>query len=60
MTREFIDRHIDALVGPKLRDKWWNSPNLYWNGRTPLSVYESSEEGKKDVETYVMHYCYGK
>lgn len=55
-----LNKHLEALVGPALVEKWWDSPNRYWNGFTPRKIYERDAEGKKEVETYILSYCYGK
>ena len=60
MTKEQLNNHIAALVGPSQVEKWWQSPNKYWNGFTPLSVYERDEDGKQEVEGYILSYCYGR
>ena len=60
MTKLELDELLDSLLGPRHREHWWNSPNKHWNYQTPLTVYESSESGKKEVEEYILGYCFGK
>lgn len=60
MTKESISFVLNGLVGPSNVENWWNSPNKHWNGHTPLSVYEKSDVGKKEVEDYVMGFAYGR
>ncbi len=60
MTKKELDWHIEALVGPAAVEKWWNCPNKKWNGLTPIVVYEKDENGKKEVEEYILMYCYGR
>ena len=59
MTKQELDQHLQALVGPKLIEQWWDSPNRYWGGYTPLYIYERDEAGKKEVEDYIIKYSYG-
>lgn len=59
-SKKNLDFVLAALVGPSLVEQWWSSPNKHWNGRTPLSVYEESDVGKREVEDYVLGYAYGR
>ena len=57
MERETLDQHLWALLGNwETVRAWWASPNHYWKGRTPESVYETAPE---EVEQYIMSHCYG-
>lgn len=60
MTKNELDSHIAALVGPDLVEKWWDSPNKNWNGFRPIDIYERDDPGKEEVKNYVLTYCYGK
>ena len=44
--RNFV--HSDELV-----NKWWESPNLAFEGKTPLEVFEID---RQDVIDYVLSY----
>ena len=59
MSKKDLDNHIAALVGPSLVENWWDSPNKHWNGFTPKDVYEKSDDGKKEVQDYILGFCYG-
>lgn len=55
-----INRHLFGMLGKSdLVFKWWESPNKYWKGETPATIYETSEEGKQEVYNYVMFHAYG-
>lgn len=60
MNKQELDLILESMVGPKLVEKWWDSPNLFWGGRKPLDVYVSSDEGKSNVENYILGYALGK
>lgn len=54
-----INRHLFSMLGnPELVYKWWESPNKYWDGETPATIYENGEEGKHEVYNYVMFHAY--
>lgn len=59
MDKSDLDLHLEAMVGRDLVESWWNNPNKYWGGFTPLQIYDKSDEGKKEVEEYIMLHCYG-
>jgi hypothetical protein len=42
---------VIALVGGKLADKWWSSPNAAFDMRTPASIWL---EDYTKVYTYLM------
>lgn len=60
MNKKQLDSLLESLVGADLVENWWNSPNRHWQGHTPISIYESSDEGKSEVENYILTYCFGK
>lgn len=55
-----INRHLFAMLGStELVYKWWESPNKYWEGNTPASVFEIGEQGQHEVYNYIMWHSYG-
>jgi hypothetical protein len=55
-----INRHLFSMLGSaELVYKWWESPNKYWEGNTPASVFETGEQGVQEVYNYVMWHSYG-
>lgn len=52
--KEKINRMLLAMLGSDdLVEKWWNSPNLYFEGITPNEVYAENPEL---VRNYVFSY----
>jgi hypothetical protein len=43
----------DELVG-----QWWRSPNYHWALSTPDDVWESGEDGKKQVIQYILGHAF--
>ena len=60
-----IKSDVDKLLRPLLGndqmviDLWWTSSNLAFGGKTPLSVYQTVDNGPKIVYDYVMSFCTG-
>jgi Protein of unknown function (DUF2384) len=51
---------LEGLVGPRLIEQWWRSPNKAFDGKTPLEVYEGSFEGKERVTAYLCKFAFGE
>jgi len=45
---------LTSMVGAKLVDHWWASPNLHWNGRTPESIFQLNPD---EVYDYLLYYA---
>jgi hypothetical protein len=45
---------LTSLVGAKLVDQWWTSPNLHWNGQTPESIFQLYPD---EVYDYLLYYA---
>jgi hypothetical protein len=43
-----------ALFGKEAADKWWNTPNRTFEGRTPAGVWLEKPE---DVYNYLMRFA---
>jgi hypothetical protein len=58
MRKEMIEGRCNALVialvGKELSEKWWDSPNKFWNGKTPRSVFDHDY---MDVYNYLMYHA---
>ena len=54
-----INEVLFGLLGsPEMVQKWWLSPNVTFQLRCPQEVWDSGEEGKDEVEMYVMTHGY--
>ena len=53
-----LNRILFGLLGSMdLVDRWWDSSNHFFDGKTPNEVYYSGEQGKRDVASYIFkHY----
>lgn len=53
-----VDQYLLALLGSNESvNRWWDSPNKHWNGKTPRTVWETDPDS---VKNYVMQYCFGR
>jgi hypothetical protein len=55
--KETLNRLVIGLVGDKLANDWWKSPNKAFYGRTPESLM--NEEEWTRVRNYLMDSAYG-
>ena len=54
-----LDKYLYSLLGREdLVERWWHSKNIAFNNQSPYSVYQSGEEGRKQVNDYILRYCY--
>ena len=57
---KMINEHLHAMIGSiEYVQRWWLSPNLGFQLRCPQEVWDSGEEGRDEVEAYVMQAAYG-
>jgi hypothetical protein len=55
-----INLHLFSMLGTdELVDRWWKSPNNYWYGNAPASIFEMGEQGQHEVYNYIMWHSYG-
>jgi hypothetical protein len=53
-TKQDLNTCLFAMLGSdELVNKWWESPNLAFEGKTPLEVFEID---RQDVIDYVLSY----
>ena len=53
-TKQDLNTCLFAMLGSdELVNKWWESPNLAFEGKTPLEVFEMD---RQDVIDYVLSY----
>lgn len=52
-AKEHCDMLLEALVGPALVEKWWDSPNKAFDGRKPRDTEISL------VHSYLLSNAYG-
>ena len=53
-TRQRCNWLLASLVGAKLVDQWWVSPNRHWNGQTPESIFQLDHD---EVYDYLLYYA---
>jgi len=60
LQKNDCDNMLMALLGrQELVDRWWNSPNLQFNLKHPIDVFNLGEDGRQAVVSYVTEHCYG-
>jgi hypothetical protein len=55
--KETLNRLVVGLVGDKLSDSWWKSPNRAFDGRAPQELMNETEWHR--VRNYLMDSAYG-
>jgi hypothetical protein len=54
-----VNRLLFSLLGSNdLVKQWWNSPNKHWDGKTPLEIWSTGNNGNKEVWSYVSFHGY--
>lgn len=54
MTKHELNDLLYKLLGSEdLVARWWHTPNRYWDGQTPYTVYTRDE---KAVTDYVLFF----
>lgn len=54
-----INEVLFGLLGSlEMVQRWWLSPNITFELRCPQEVWDSGEEGRDEVEMYVMTHGY--
>jgi uncharacterized protein (DUF2384 family) len=49
-----------ALLGrQELVDRWWDSPNMHFDFKHPIDVFNMNDDGRQAVVSYVTEHCYG-
>lgn len=60
LQKSDCDNMLMALLGrQEFVDKWWDSPNLHWDLRHPIDVFNSGDDGRQSVVNYLSEHCYG-
>lgn len=58
VVKRTLDRILFGLLGrQELVDQWWVGANKAFDNKTPLEVYQSTEENRQKVVDYVMFYA---
>lgn len=58
VVKRTLDRILLGLLGrQELVDQWWVGANKAFDNKTPLEVYQSTEENRQKVVDYVMFYA---
>lgn len=57
-----VDKLLTGLLGNDLMviELWWNTANLFFQGRSPLFVYQNVDNGHKIVYDYVLKFSLGE
>jgi hypothetical protein len=56
---KLINEVLFGLLGSReMVQRWWLSPNITFQLRCPQEVWDSDEEGRDEVEMYVMTHGY--
>ena len=59
-VKKQLNQYLLALLGSVgLVDQWWYGGNKAFDGRTPIDVYHSGEEGRIKVADYIISHCNG-
>ena len=54
-TRTTLNEMLYDLIGrAELVDQWWNSSNKAFDGKSPVEVYHSGEDGRRLVADYIL------
>ena len=54
ITKERLNVYLYKMLGSdELVEAWWNSPNKYWDGRTPTLVYKTDPDS---VFRYILYW----
>lgn len=54
------DAMLMGLLGrQELVDRWWNGPNLQFDLRHPIDVFNSGSDGRQSVYSYLGEHCFG-
>lgn len=54
------DNMLMALLGrQELVDRWWDSPNMHFDFKHPIDVFNLNDDGRQAVVSYVTEHCYG-
>ena len=60
LRKSRVDMHLCAMLGSyELVDKWWNSPNRAFAMSTPDQIWQTGEDGQKEVAAYVYNHSLG-
>jgi hypothetical protein len=60
LVKDECDGMLRALLGSDaFVEKWWQSPNLYFNMKTPFEVFVQDADGRQSVYNYLAEHCGG-
>jgi len=55
-----LDRMLYAMLGSwDLVDRWWESSNKAFDGKTPNEIYWTDEAGRQRVAEYIISFTSG-
>ena len=60
LMKDKCDVMLKALLGSdEFVEKWWQSPNISFNMKTPFEVFVQDVEGRNSVFNYLAGHCEG-
>jgi hypothetical protein len=60
-TKQTLELYLRELLGSyDLVDQWWHSSNKAFNGKTPIEIYHSGEEGRVRIADYILSHANGQ
>lgn len=58
VVKRTLDRILLGLLGrQELVDQWWVGANKAFDNKTPLEVYQSTEENRQKVIDYITFFA---
>jgi len=60
LVKDACDNMLKSLLGSDVFvEKWWQSPNLHFNMKTPFEVFVQDAAGRQSVYDYLAGHCGG-
>ena len=60
LMKDDCDKMLKAMLGSDVMvEKWWQSPNLYFNMKTPFEIFVQDADGRQSVFNYLSEHCNG-
>jgi len=60
LVKDECDNMLKSLLGSEVFvERWWQSPNLYFNMKTPFEVFVQGVDGRQSVYNYLSEHCGG-
>ena len=60
LIKDDCDKMLKAMLGSDVMvERWWQSPNLYFNMKTPFEVFVQDADSRQSVFNYLSEHCGG-